>query len=60
MILEEKKCIKCEKLKKINEFEFRKDLQKHRNQCIDCRKEYLKEYRKTESRKKADLKYRKS
>jgi len=60
MILEEKKCVKCEKLKNINEFEFRKDLQNHRNQCIDCRKEYLKEYRKTESRKKSDLKYRKS
>lgn len=60
MILEKKECNTCKKEKDVNEFEFRKDLQKHRNQCIYCRKKYLKEYRKSEKGKEADLRYRKS
>lgn len=60
MISIKKECNTCKKEKDVNEFEFIKKDKRHRNKCNECRKEYFKEYRKTESRKKADLKYRKS
>ena len=33
---EMKFCIKCDNEKEISEFNFRRDTQKHRNQCRDC------------------------
>ncbi len=60
MIIEKKTCNTCKETKDLSEFEFFKKDKRYRNKCNECRKEYLKRYRKTESRKKADLKYRKS
>ena len=60
MILEKKTCNTCKETKDLSEFEFFKKDKKYRNKCNECRKEYLKEYRKTINFKQADLKYRKS
>ena len=40
-----KRCSKCDIVKDISEFNFRKDTQKHRNQCRECIKLINKEYR---------------
>ena len=42
--METKVCIECGKEKNINEFDFRNDTQKYRNQCRDCRKKQNKKY----------------
>ena len=31
-----KKCLKCDNEKELSEFNFRKDTQKHRSECIQC------------------------
>ena len=40
---ESKRCSKCDKVKDLSEFCFRKDTQKYRNQCRDCIKLIIKE-----------------
>ena len=39
-----KRCCKCDFVKELSEFSFRKDTQKYRNQCRDCIKLIIKEY----------------
>lgn len=64
--MEEKKCSKCGEVKVIEDFDFRKDTQKYRNQCKKCRrdiskqwslknKEHVKEYHK--GRRKENAKW---
>ena len=40
-----KRCSKCDIVKKLSDFNFRKDAQKYRNQCRHCIKLINKEYR---------------
>lgn len=47
--METKICNKCHIEKPINEFLFRKDRNKYRNECKKCQTEYHREYRKTHS-----------
>ena len=43
--MENKVCITCNKEKIVNEFELRSDTKKRRNQCKECRNNYVKNYK---------------
>lgn len=57
--MEIKTCKKCNLEKSLSEFYFRKDSGKHRNSCIECEKNRLKQYysENTEARKEFSSKY---
>lgn len=40
-----KQCIKCSIVKSIDDFQFRSDTKKYRNECKRCRQEYVNSYR---------------
>ena len=42
---QEKKCIKCNKVKPLSEYSFRKDTNKYRNTCKECNSKQKKEWR---------------
>lgn len=60
--MQTKICVKCNIEKPINEFLFRKDTKKYRNECRSCQTKYHKEYRKlnNESLKLKWAEYRKN
>jgi hypothetical protein len=45
MMNEEKKCIKCNKVKPLTDYSFRKDTNKYRNICKECNSKQKKEWR---------------
>jgi len=51
-----KKCRICGKEKDEIEFNFRKDTNRYRNECIDCYKELRKKYKNNSERNRADQK----